>query len=56
MCSIRVMKFDLKRDLSLFATIVYGVGIILDAGVYALIGEAAGLAGNAVWLSCSSVT
>lgn len=28
-----------------------GVGIILGAGIYALIGEAAGRAGNAVWLS-----
>ena len=45
------MTADLKRDVSLFASIVYGVGVILGAGVYALIGEAAGLAGNAVWLS-----
>jgi len=29
----------------------YGVGLILGAGVYALIGEASGLAGNALWLS-----
>jgi len=28
-----------------------GIGIILGAGIYALIGEAAGLAGNAVWIS-----
>ena len=42
------MKVDLKRDISLFATIIYGVGIILGAGVYALIGEAAGLAGNSI--------
>ena len=28
-----------------------GVGVILGAGIYALIGKAAGLAGNAVWLS-----
>jgi APA family basic amino acid/polyamine antiporter len=45
------MNVDLKRDVSLFASIVYGVGIILGAGVYALIGQATGLAGNAIWLA-----
>jgi APA family basic amino acid/polyamine antiporter len=30
---------------------MYGIGIIVGAGIYALIGEGAGLAGNAVWLS-----
>lgn len=45
------MKLELKRDVSLFTAIMYGVGIILGAGVYALIGEAAALAGNSVWLS-----
>jgi len=45
------MKVGLKRDVSLTAAILYGVGIILGAGVYALIGEAAGLAGNSVWLA-----
>ena len=28
-----------------------GIGIILGAGIYVLIGEAAGLAGNGVWLA-----
>ena len=28
-----------------------GIGIILGAGVYALVGPAAGLAGNALWLA-----
>lgn len=32
-------------------TTVGGVGIILGAGIYALVGEAAGKAGDAVWLS-----
>lgn len=45
------MKLELKRDVSLFTAIMYGIGIILGAGVYALIGEAAALAGNSVWLS-----
>ncbi|MBX2869522.1 MAG: amino acid permease [Acidiferrobacterales bacterium] len=41
----------LDRSISLFQATIYGVGIILGAGIYALIGEAAGLAGNRVWLS-----
>ena len=45
------MKVGLKRDVSLFALTVYGVGIILGAGIYALIGNAAGLTGNSVWLA-----
>jgi APA family basic amino acid/polyamine antiporter len=45
------MKLKLKRDLDLFEATIYGVGIILGAGIYALIGEAAGTAGNSVWMS-----
>jgi basic amino acid/polyamine antiporter, APA family len=41
----------LKRELNLFFAVMSGVGIILGAGIYVLIGEAAGIAGNAVWLS-----
>ena len=41
----------LKRELGLFQVTIAGVGIILGAGIYALIGVAAGVAGNAVWLS-----
>ncbi len=41
----------LKRSITLKQAIIYGVGIILGAGIYALIGEAAGISGNAVWLS-----
>jgi len=44
-------KTKLKRSLSLFEVTVYGVGIILGAGIYALIGHAAGVAGNALWMS-----
>ena len=44
-------KPKLRRALSLFHITMYGVGIILGAGIYALIGEAAGLAGNAIWLA-----
>ena len=41
----------LKRELGLFETTLMGVGIILGAGIYVLIGAAAGIAGNSVWLS-----
>lgn len=41
----------LKRSLNLFGAAVYGIGIILGAGIYVLIGSAVGLAGNSVWLS-----
>jgi len=42
---------SLKRNLGLFETTLMGVGIILGAGIYVLIGAAAGIAGNAVWMS-----
>ncbi len=41
----------LKRELSLWQVTVAGVGIILGAGIYALIGVAAGTAGNSIWLA-----
>ena len=41
----------LRRNLGLFRATCAGVGIIVGAGIYALIGAAAGLAGNMVWLS-----
>ena len=47
----KIKDMGLKRELGLFQTVAYGVGIILGAGIYALIGQAAGLAGNAVWMS-----
>ncbi|MGB9936143.1 MAG: APC family permease [Methanobacterium sp.] len=37
--------------MGLFEVTVSGIGIILGAGIYALLGEAAPLAGNALWLS-----
>jgi len=39
----------LKRSLGLFKLAAYGVGDILGAGIYALIGCIAGMAGNASW-------
>ena len=47
----RNIKPKLKRELSLFELTMYGIGIILGAGIYALIGKAAGVAGPAVWMS-----
>jgi APA family basic amino acid/polyamine antiporter len=41
----------LNRSVGLFGAVTYGVGIILGAGIYVLIGPATGLAGNSVWLS-----
>ena len=42
---------SLRRTLGLWQVSVSGIGIILGAGVYALVGPAAGLAGNALWLA-----
>lgn len=45
------MKPKLKRELNMLEVTFYGIGIIIGAGIYVLIGQAAGIAGNAVWLS-----
>jgi amino acid transporter len=42
---------QLKRALGLPALTFYGVGVILGAGIYSVIGAAAGRAGSALWLS-----
>ncbi len=41
----------LRKRLGIFETTVSGIGIILGAGIYVLVGEAAGRAGNGVWAS-----
>ncbi len=41
----------LARTMGLFALVIYGVGDMLGAGVYGLIGEVARSMGNAVWLA-----
>lgn len=41
---------ELKRTLGLFSLIAYGVGDILGAGIYVLIGRVAGLVGSACWV------
>ncbi len=45
------MLKKLKRELGLFQVTIAGVGIILGAGIYALLGVAASSAGNATWLA-----
>ena len=41
----------LRRELGLTEAVVYGVGLILGAGIYAVLGEAAGVAGPSVVVS-----
>tara|TARA_Y100000034_G_scaffold9468_1_gene10117 strand:- start:1699 stop:2946 length:1248 start_codon:yes stop_codon:yes gene_type:complete len=47
----KIKQYKLKRTLSLFEVTASGVGIILGAGIYALVGVAASYAGNTLWLS-----
>lgn len=44
-------KVKLSREISLWQVVLTGVGIILGAGIYVLVGKATALSGNAVWLS-----
>ncbi len=41
----------LERSLGLWEVTLMSIGIILGAGIYVVIGEAAGITGNSVWLS-----
>jgi APA family basic amino acid/polyamine antiporter len=41
----------LRRSLGLPSLLFYGVGVIVGAGIYSILGAAAGVAGNAVWLA-----
>jgi basic amino acid/polyamine antiporter, APA family len=41
----------LKKTLGLFQATILGVGLILGAGIYTIIGDVASIAGNAMWLS-----
>ncbi|MCC6237399.1 MAG: amino acid permease [Dehalococcoidia bacterium] len=42
---------QLQRRIGLLGASASGIGIVLGAGIYVLIGEAAGVAGNGVWLA-----
>jgi APA family basic amino acid/polyamine antiporter len=41
----------LRREAGLLQLLAYGVGNIIGAGIYVLVGEASGLAGGTVWLA-----
>ena len=45
------MAGALQRSLNLPQLVFYGIGTIVGAGIYSIIGAAAGLAGGAFWLS-----
>lgn len=42
---------QLKRSLGLAECVFYGVGSILGAGIYTLIGKVAGIGGNTTWIA-----
>jgi len=44
---------QLRRTLGFWALVFYGVGDILGAGIYALVGKVAGVAGSASWAAFS---
>ena len=41
----------LKRSVTLLQAVMYGIGLILGAGIYVLIGDVAAISGNAMWIS-----
>jgi len=44
-------EVKLRREINLWEATLTGIGLILGAGIYVLIGKVAGIAGNGVWLS-----
>ncbi len=42
---------SLEQSVSLKQAIIYGVGVILGAGIYSLIGHAANISGTSLWIS-----
>lgn len=42
---------ELARELDLKDIVMFGVGAVVGAGIYAIIGEAAGYGGNLLWVS-----
>lgn len=51
MIRVETVKATLQRSLRLGHVIFFGVGSILGAGIYTLIGKVAGEAGNLTWLA-----
>ena len=42
---------EIRRTLGLTQVVLYGVGLILGAGIYVIIGDVAAISGNAIWIS-----
>lgn len=42
---------ELKKSLGFFSLLFYSIGVIVGAGIYSVIGAAAGIAGEGLWLS-----
>lgn len=49
--SIGTKEPKLERDINLFEATIYGIGLILGAGIYALIGKVFAATGSATWIS-----
>lgn len=49
--SVVTMQTKLAQSLGLPGLLFYGVGVIVGAGIYSIIGAAAGVAGRLLWLS-----
>jgi basic amino acid/polyamine antiporter, APA family len=49
--SSAVTEATLKRSVGPFQLTLYGLGSMLGSGIYGLIGQAAGVVGNTVWLA-----
>jgi len=48
---VKHIRAKLKRTLNLFEVVCSGTGIIMGAGIYALIGVASSYSGNSLWLA-----
>lgn len=48
---LNVLMTKLARHITLWPLVLYGMGDILGAGIYGLVGKAAGQMGNAVWMA-----
>ncbi|OGI15284.1 hypothetical protein A3K63_05090 [Candidatus Micrarchaeota archaeon RBG_16_49_10] len=44
-------KLALKKDVNLFTLVMYGIGVIVGAGIYVIIGKAAAMTGNSLWMA-----
>lgn len=49
--ALKKRKLSLRREAGLLQVVAYGVGNIIGAGIYVLVGAASGLAGGAIWFA-----